>query len=43
VAFTGVGALGIALKGFLSPHLTAGIQAHDANAESGRFSLDTLR
>lgn len=43
VASTGVGALGFAVKGFLSPHFIAGVQAHDANAQSGRFSLDTVR
>ena len=43
VAFTGVGALGVSIKGFLTPNITAGIQAHDANARSGEFSLDTIR
>ncbi len=43
LAITGVGALGIAVRGFLTPHLTFGIQAHDANARNGRFSPDTLR
>lgn len=43
VAFTGVGALGISIKGFLTPHIITGIQAHDANAKPGEFSLDTIR
>lgn len=43
VAFTGVGALGLSVKGFLAPNLIAGVQAHDANAKTGEFTLDTIR
>ena len=43
VASTGAGALGFVVKGLVSPHLVAGLQVHDANATSGRFSLDTLK
>jgi porin len=40
---TGVGALGGVVKGFVTDNIWLGAQVHDANAESGKFDIDTVR
>ena len=40
---TGVGAIGGVVKGFVSDNIWLGAQAHDANAASGNFDLNTVQ
>ena len=39
---TGIGALGAVVKGFVTENIWLGVQAHDANAVSGKFDFDTV-
>lgn len=40
---TGVGALGVVVKGFISDNILIGAQIYDANAISGKFDIDTFK
>ena len=43
IATTGVGAIGVVAKGFVSDHIWLGGQIHDGNAASGDFDWDTVK
>jgi porin len=43
IATTGVGAIGVVAKGFVSDHIWIGGQVHDGNAASGDFDWDTVK
>ncbi len=43
VATTGVGALGIVAKGFVTDNILIGAHIYDANAVSGEFDMDTFK
>jgi porin len=40
---TGLGALGVVVKGFLADNIWIGAQIHDANAVNGDFDFDTVK
>jgi porin len=42
LATTGIGALGVVAKGFVSPNIWLGGQIYDGNAASGEFDRDTF-
>lgn len=43
LATTGIGALGIVAKGFVTDNILIGAQLYDANAISGDFDMDTIQ
>lgn len=43
LATTGIGALGVAAKGFVTDNILVGLQIYDANAVSGKFDIDTIK
>ena len=43
IATTGVGALGVVAKGFVTDNILIGAQIYDANAVSGEFDINTFK
>jgi porin len=43
LATTGVGALGVVAKGFVTDNILIGVHIYDANAVSGEFDMDTFK
>jgi len=43
IATTGVGALGVVAKGFVTDNILIGAHIYDANAVSGEFDIDTFK